>query len=102
MTERERITTEDVDPVAFPRVYNEPDTSGEKQMTAGDVQNEAFPDPDEPKGRQAGFTLLFIIGGIFLTMIVVMVIAFVYFQNYTEGPTTIVAPALASVAALVG
>lgn len=79
MTEREQITQK----------------ANPKPMTAAHVRNEPFPDPEEPKARHAGLTLGLIIGSIFLTMIIVMIGAFIYFQNNTEGPTSLISPAAA-------
>jgi hypothetical protein len=58
---------------------------------AKEVRTEGIPDPDEPNAR-AGLTLILVIGGIFLTMIVVMVAAFIYFNNSNGIPTGAILP----------
>lgn len=55
------------------------------------VTEQEYADPQEPAPEVAGLTLVLIIGSIFLTMIVVMVIAFMYF-NSNEGATSLVLP----------
>ncbi len=52
-----------------------------KPMKRQDVNQEPFPDPNEPKGRHAGLTLALVIGSIFLVMIITLVSAFIYFNT---------------------
>ena len=60
-------------------------------MHPQNVIDQEYADPQEPAPEVAGLTLVLIIGSIFLTMIVVMVIAFIYF-NSSEGATSLVQP----------
>lgn len=57
-------------------------TKPKEQMTATDVAADTYADPQEPEPEMAAATLALIVGSIFLVMIVVMVFAFMYFNNF--------------------
>ena len=65
-------------------------------MTENHVANQEYPDPQEPSPQTAGFTIVAIIGSIAVIMIIVMVASFIYFNNYWEGPTSLVLPFVAA------
>ncbi|MBC8160445.1 MAG: hypothetical protein H7Z42_04425 [Roseiflexaceae bacterium] len=71
--------TVDADERLRAKVYNTSDVK--EQMTPADATGDQYPDPQEPEPEMAAATLGLIIGAIFLTMIVVMVFAFMYFNN---------------------
>ncbi|KAB8142088.1 hypothetical protein F8S13_16240 [Chloroflexia bacterium SDU3-3] len=93
MTERQTIE-EKADRAAEQIADVELDTDNKEPIRPELVDDVAYPDPNEPRPETAGTTLLMIIGGVFLVMIIVMVSAFIYFQDFWEGPTSAILPLL--------
>lgn len=57
-------------------------TKPKEQMTGTDAITDTYADPQEPEPEMAVATLAIIVGSIFLVMIVVMIFAFMYFNNF--------------------